>query len=228
MLNSMIRYGFYTPTRVQTKRKNACTNHDYFENIDSHEKAYYLGLLMSDGYILTTTYNKQMGIALQLKDEYILDRLRECLGKDLKLHRYKNSSKLVVNSDKIYSDLCKLNFLENKSHQDYNIPIISKEFYNSFICGYFDGDGCITIKATGYSVCSIVCNSKIFLEDIQKILLENNIQSTIRNDRKKSETPLYILAINRLKEQKKFGEFIYKNAPIFLTRKHEKFMKIPC
>ena len=163
-----------------------------------------------------------------MKDEYILERLRIAFGKDLKLHRYKNSSKLVVNSDKTYSDLIKLNFSENKSHQDYNVPIIPKEFYNSFICGYFDGDGCITIKATGYSVCSILCNSKIFLEDVQKILLENNIQSTIRNDRKNSENPLYILIINRLKEQKKFGEFIYKDTPVFLTRKYEKFMKIPC
>lgn len=107
MINSMIRFGLYVPKRICTKRKNNCTNHDYFEKIDSHEKAYYLGLLMSDGYILTTNYNKQMGIALQLQDEYVLEPLKNNLGKNLKLNRYKNSSKLVVNSEKIYSDLVK-------------------------------------------------------------------------------------------------------------------------
>ena len=42
-----------------------------FSKIDSHDKAYFLGFLMADGYICTTPYNKQIGIGIQTKDKYI-------------------------------------------------------------------------------------------------------------------------------------------------------------
>lgn len=50
-------------------------NEDYFKNIDNEEKAYFLGLICSDGSI---TYNEnkyryQISIKLHNKDEYILD-----------------------------------------------------------------------------------------------------------------------------------------------------------
>ncbi|HPX44804.1 MAG TPA: LAGLIDADG family homing endonuclease [Bacteroidales bacterium] len=230
MINSFIRLGYYKPTRKQLNRKYTILHEDYFSKIDSHEKAYFLGLLMSDGYIATDTYSKIMGITLQLQDEYILEYLKQAINPNSKLHYYKNSVKFRINSTKIYNDLKTLNFSESKSNKEFHIPNINKEFYNSFIAGYFDGDGCITLKKSGYTVCSIISNSKLILEDIQKILTDNNILTTLRIDRpaKNNRQALYILAINRLKEQKKFGEFIYKNTPIYLIRKKEKFMQIPC
>ena len=72
MINGLIRFGFYTPTRKHKITKNNCYNQNFFSKIDSHDKAYFLGFLMADGYICTTPYNKQIGIGIQTKDKYIL------------------------------------------------------------------------------------------------------------------------------------------------------------
>ena len=81
---------------------------------------------------------------------------------------YKNSAKLQYTDRHTYDNLIKYGVLEDKSHKDFHMPNIPNEYINSFILGYFDGDGCITIKSTGYSVVSICCNSKIFLEEIKQ------------------------------------------------------------
>lgn len=229
MINGLIRFNLYTPTRKHKTTKNSCDIPNYFEKIDSHEKAYFLGYLMSDGYICSTTYNKQIGIGVNTKDEYILSYYRDIIGKNLKIRRYKNSSKLVFTSTKMYNDLVNLNFTECKSTKDYNFPNISEEFESSFICGYFDGDGCITIKSTGYSVCSICCNSESFLKDLQDILTKHNIHTRqIRKEKIKEKNPIYVLYLSKRENQLKFKDFIYSKSPIYLKRKYNKFMKIPC
>lgn len=225
------RYGFRKPSRIQTKirRLNNATI-DYFHNIDSAEKAYFLGYLFADGYICSGNYNcsKQMGIAVQLQDRYILDRLYTNLQLKTKINVYKNSAKLVVTNLQLYNDLTKLGIQENKSHKDYELPSIPDDFMNSFILGYFDGDGCITIKASKAIVVSICCNSKVFLESMQKYLNSVNIFTHLNIETRKSGNNIYVLYLKGRKNQLAFKEFIYRDSPIYLTRKYDKFMKIPC
>lgn len=122
---------------------------------------------MADGYICSSAYSKIVGIALQSCDSYILNSLKDEIQLQTSIYQYKNSNKLVLRgSIHIYNTLQKYGISENKSHQDYSIPNISDEFFNSFVRGYFDGDGCISLKSTGYSVTSICCNSKIFLDSL--------------------------------------------------------------
>lgn len=229
MINGLIRFGFYTPTRKHKITKNNCYNQNFFSKIDSHDKAYFLGFLMADGYICTTPYNKQIGIGIQTKDKYILEYYKNLIGKKLNTKQYKNSSKLTITSTIMYSDLTKLGFIENKSHNDYHFPDIPDEFKSSFICGYFDGDGCITIKSTGFSVCSICCNSKIFLEDLKSILAKYNILCRpICKEIKNRKNSIYVLYLSGRSNQLKFKDFIYKSVNVYLVRKYDKFMKIPC
>ena len=82
-------------------------------------------------------------------NEYIIKYLYSALQLKTKLNYYKNSIKLSVTNKGMYEDLVSHGMVENKSHSEYHFPQIPKEFYNSFILGYFDGDGCITIKSSG-------------------------------------------------------------------------------
>ena len=78
MLNYFLRLGWYKPTRKKKKiTKQFCINPNYFQTIDSNKKAYFLGLLMSDGYICENVYSKEFGIALQSSDKYILEELQK-------------------------------------------------------------------------------------------------------------------------------------------------------
>lgn len=225
------RYHFRTPCRnVMKIRRLNNEIIDYFKIIDSAEKAYYLGLIYSDGYICSSNYDrtKQVGIALQLQDKYILDNLHTILDLKTKISIYKNSAKLVITNLGMYQDLCNLGVVENKSNSDYIIPNIKPEFINSFILGYFDGDGCITIKKSGAIVVSICCNSYKFLESVQNYLNSQNIKTRLNKEMKSSGKYLYVLYLCGRKNQLKFKDLIYKNCNIFLTRKYDKFMKIPC
>ena len=146
----LIKYNYRKPIK-QLDYQRVSESH-YFDVIDTHEKAYFLGYWYADGYIGTTTYGVSMGIGLQLQDIYILEKLRKEMNISNKIGIYKNSARLNITDRHTYQNLQKLGIKENKSHLDFGLPNIPEEFINSFILGYFDGDGCITIKSTGYSV----------------------------------------------------------------------------
>lgn len=77
---------------------------------------------------------------------------------------------------------------------------------------------------------SICCNSFVFLESLKTKLLSLNLFSniTIKEELGKRKQPLYVLYFYRLRDQKKFGEYIYENSDLKLIRKYEKFKQIPC
>lgn len=228
---NLTKLGFRTPSRKGKINNVLSFDEHYFDNIDTHNKAYFLGLLMADGYICKTAYTYQIGIGLQLEDQYILEKLKEEVKSTVRITIYKNSCKLVLTgSEHMFNTLKSYGFNEDKSHTDYTIPNIPEEFFSSFVRGYFDGDGCITIKATGYSVTSICCNSKIFLDSLcEKLIKEYNIPDLrVKDEQGKRKNPLYILYATTKENQNLFKEFIYQDKETKLERKYEKFEKIPC
>lgn len=229
VLHYIIYFGYYIPKKKYKNVENLCENHTFFKNIDTADKAYFLGLLMSDGYIQTNLYNKEVGIALQCKDYYILEKLNNYISPKKILSKYKNSYKWKVASSIMYNDLEKYGITENKSHSEYVYPTIPKEFDRDFIRGYFDGDGCISIKSTGYNVISFCGNSKIFLESLASILLSYGIHTRPLNCYTKTKNyPLYTLYISGGINKSIFKKFLYEGAATFLNRKYERFKEIPC
>ena len=230
MLNYFLRLGWYKPTRKKKKiTKQLCINPNYFQTIDSNKKAYFLGLLMSDGYICENVYSKEFGIALQSSDKYILEELQKEIAPLKKINHYKNSYKFSLANNQIYNDLKKYGIKEQKSNIDYTLPKLEDKYMHAFIRGYFDGDGCITIKSTGYSVVSFCCNSKVFLENLKLYLESKNImcRNIVCEQNSIRKKPIYVLYLSKRENQLKFQNFIYSDKEIYLTRKYNKFMKIP-
>lgn len=231
VVHLLTKEGFRKQSREQTKlRKQRQNSIDYFKNIDTHEKAYFLGLLFSDGYLYSSYYDitKSVGIALQLRDSYVLEYLKEKLNLTGKISIYKNSAKLVITNFSVYNDLINLGMIENKSHSEYHIPNISEEFINSFILGYFDGDGCITLKKSGAVVVSICGNSKLFFNELQEVLRKNGIETRLNCEINHDPSRiLYVLYLKGRPNQLRFMDFIYKDCPIYLKRKKEKFDEMP-
>jgi hypothetical protein len=56
-------------------------NENYFEKIDSEDKAYFLGLICADGCILNNkkTYRYQVALKLHIKDIEILKTFIKCI-----------------------------------------------------------------------------------------------------------------------------------------------------
>jgi intein/homing endonuclease len=99
---------------------------------------------------------------------------------------------------------------------------LPKEFYSSFIRGYFDGDGCIYIGKN--NIKSSICGYHPFICDLFDILKKENLNVKLYiNKRIESFSELYIQGE---KDNIDFYNYLYDESDLFLDRKKEKFMNI--
>lgn len=135
---------------------------DIFENIDTAEKAYWLGFLAADGCNYQREHNASVILNVHEKDIKHLEKFKEFCHTDAEIKSYigyegfSNQTpmcKITLNSKKISNDLIDKGILPNKS-LILQPPHILEEFYKPFILGYFDGDGSIS-KTSQYNNYSI-------------------------------------------------------------------------
>lgn len=202
-------------------------NDDYFEVIDSEEKAYFLGLLFADGNVYTARNRVQ--ITLANEDAYILQKFADCIGYTGKLYIDREKySKLILPSKKMCADLTNLGCTPNKSLTLKFPTNLSDELLHHFIRGYFDGDGHISRdKKLVNPYYHINITSTIeFIIVLKDILLKNEITTGNINkrykDRKVSAHTVYV----QNKSAKKFIEYLYEQATVYLTRKQKVYGSI--
>lgn len=125
------------------KRINPTLKEDYFEVIDSDEKAYWLGWIISDGSITNqpTKSKFQLELTIKQEDEPILHLLEKDLGVNNKVYPSQNLySRFSLGCKKIVQDLENLGITQNKTFS-VAVPQIDFKYRAAFIRGLFDGDG---------------------------------------------------------------------------------------
>lgn len=139
-------------------------NFEYFETINSHDKAYFLGLLMADGYISDNSKRHgedKFGISLQIGDLPIIKSFKKHLNatNNIKIYtEYKGFTKekgftyarLILNSQKTVNDLIDKGVVKQKTLiKKFPPPSkVPKEFIYSYLRGYMDGNGSIILRET--------------------------------------------------------------------------------
>ena len=204
-------------------------NYNIFENIDTEEKSYWIGLLMADGSI-----GKNM-ITLCLKDDNLVESFKNFIGGDQPLKLKKNCAGVLnqtyvsVCSKKMVEDLSKCFIVENKTYRTCIPNCIKEELVRHFIRGYFDGDGCCYVRKNGRTGSfSIVSCSIGILKEIENILKNRHI---LRKDKDyihflKNKSNYGTLIIDNKLEFKLFGNYIYNNASLYLKRKYDKYISV--
>jgi hypothetical protein len=211
--------------KIIPNKKNT-VNHDYFENIDTDEKAYWLGFLYADGYVrMKNNRSGELKLKLKFSDRSHIEKFRESIKSTHKILDFyskvsvegvehtSHCSSISIYSTKMVSDLFKHGCLNNKTFK-IKMPNIDIELYPSFIRGYFDGDGCITLRG-GSGTCIITSNYD-FLDE-----LKNYLGYGVLKKRKN----IYDLTFYKKESIEKFYNMIYKNKSQFLNRKFEIFNK---
>lgn len=151
---------------------NKC-NEDYFEKIDTPNKAYLLGFITADGSIVGQ-YHNTCQIEIKNDDIDLLYFAREEIDPSQKIYdiKYsnKNNSKITFNSKKLCNDLKKYGIVPNKSKIIKDVPtdFIPKELLRYYFRGLIDGDGCIHKDGK----ISIYSGSESFIKSVQKTLVE--------------------------------------------------------
>ena len=168
-----------------SKRLNPNLIENYFENIDSYNKAYWLGWLLSDGAITYQPEKSKFQLELTIKkeDEKILHLLEQDLGVQNKVYNsQENYKRFSLGSKKIVTDLVKLGIKQNKSFT-VKVPKFDKQFNSAFLRGLFDGDGGFTVytRTSGQKCAELsFCGNENVITWVLKTLLED-IPSLTKN-----------------------------------------------
>lgn len=131
------------------KKNKYFYDENYFEKIDSEEKAYFLGFIFSDGSVIYDTKKSQYKVCLKLhtKDKHILESFIECIKGEMKIwkHGQREIGEVSLSGKKITNDLIKLGATPKKTFT-LQYPNIEENLERHFLRGYFDGDGCIRVN----------------------------------------------------------------------------------
>lgn len=206
-------------------------NENFFQEIDTEEKAYWLGFIYADGYVVNNEKNGtyEVAIELQYNDFNHLKKFNKSLKGNIEVKQREKVCNLNgkiykmcqirMYSKKMVKDLELFGVMQNKTKQLDKIPNIPKELIHHFIRGYFDGDGCVCLdKQHNHPKADFTCGSLNFLEDIKKWLNSNDIGGYTFQE--KSGT--YRLFIRGMKNFDKFFNLLYKDYTICLDRKLKK------
>lgn len=211
-------------------------NEDYFDSIDTEQKAYILGLLLADGSI----YKNKLTLSLSGEDGYMVDRVGSIIsvgGYSIYEYKPKNSintaRRLTVCNKNICESLNKYALWKNKS-LNLNAPVnIFEPYIRHFVRGYFDGDGHINYwmykqskkkekGAGGMKYNFSITSTFAFCEWIMMIFQSMGVNSCIISNKGNSHTLLVSGGI----QVQKVLDYMYKNATIYLERKHKKYLEI--
>ena len=192
---------------------------DFFEEIDTEEKAYWLGFIAADGNVNST--HKRFSMSLARKDRAHLERLRIVLNLPYQLMDYTTSngyeaSRIYMTSKKLCSDLNHHGVPPRKS-LILSPPIdVSNNLMYHWIRGYFDGDGSVHINKKNY-LKSHIAGTEEVCNFIARIIGFGYVRLSSKN--------LHHVRIYKQSEIKEFYHLLYDDSTIFLERKRDKFIE---
>ena len=220
--------GVFIPDTYQW-RKYPVDEH-FFDNIDTEEKAYFLGILYADG---TNSLKKtEVKLNLQEADYEILKKLNNLLQstkpilyKPSKIKNHKSQYAVIINSKNISYKLNELGMMPNKTFK-LEYPLwLNNDLQRHFIRGYFDGDGGVTFNKINKQLAFGFTGTENMMLGIQNILINmcylNKVKFTTRFPERNNNTRGLGYFGNG--NSKKFYDFIYSDAKIFMKRKKDKF-----
>lgn len=149
------------------------TRPDFFNSIDSEEKAYFLGFLSADGYVgwSPERYAYVVEIGLQDRDRDIIDKFQAAVGSSHKIVdkivNGKPYPRLSIKNKQLAGSLKSLGLCPKTGCVPPGIP---DHLLHHFFRGWFDGDGSVVQDKRGrYSVS--VCGARPIVESFAAFCL---------------------------------------------------------
>ena len=217
--------------KLSDAMKRYSVNEDYFEIIDTPEKAYLLGLLYADGHI--TKEDDRVMISLKAEDGYLLQQFIEDieytgvlewdLNKKSKVDgRVLPQRRVRINSRKMVKDLTRWGCSTTKT-KDLRFPYwMSEDLRPHFARGFIDGDGWVRKVHGKYNSYLEIgwCGTWAMTFELA-IFLWNH--TNYRNCSTYSLGSIYYNQTNG-RFAIEIGDLIYKDATRKLERKYENYI----
>jgi hypothetical protein len=214
-------------------------NENYFETIDNEEKAYFLGLLYADGNVASHIqdengkWHKGNDVVLSLheKDKDILEKYSAAIYGHIKLNKPcllssgQHSIAVSVYSKKFRENLIKLGCTPTKTFTIRFPTFLSDELTRHFIRGYFDGDGCISIKAVRMDITSNWYFVSALHDYINNVVGIKTLGVGKVGYGKEPDEITGSLQIHSTPNIIKFFNWLYKDCTVYMKRKYDYFME---
>lgn len=218
----------------QQRRYEYFCNENFFNKIDTEEKAYVLGFFLADGSYIANGIKFDQAIS----NKNILEYIKKVMNAEQEIKVYDGRSiddpycegrtyisqpicRLSLSRIKLKEDLIKIGIQENKTYNfaTLNIP---EEYWNDFMRGYLDGDGSINQSTGSFYISYTIKNIDLanFIKEKSSLYYNFNIKYDKRSDS-------YTLYISNYENAKKFYENVYHNNYCYcLEYKHDVLKKI--
>lgn len=209
-----------------TSRK---VNHNYFHDIDTPDKAYWLGWMWSDGSVYKSTRGNSYEVILRLSvtDKAIVELFRSGLETDAKIFNSTNNScNIRITSKTMFDDLVSHGVIPNKSTLG-QFPIGVPDYLAChFVRGTFDGDGCIGFYGSGKNARLIISGTQQFCMWTKEIVRNSlGISGALYQD-KRGRGLTWSFNLSSKQNIIDFAQWMYQDCgELKLNRKYNKFLE---
>lgn len=192
---------------------------DLFDEVDTETKAYFLGLMASDGHTSWKPDAKFISIELQKPDSKVLKILAEILNYNGKIEALKREGKKPSERLRIYNNELTRSLIENgiseTTETHYASQKLPKALRKDFLRGLIDGDGHIKFskKDLNFGTCS-----DSLIETISQWCKEEfGIQTSVKTRILPSGKLFYKLTFGG--QPRVILNWMYTDASIYIERK---------
>lgn len=211
----------------QKRKYNVDDN--FFDVIDTEAKAYILGLLCADGYLMKNGNSTGVGIDLNYKDTYLLEMIKREMRFEGNINPTNHGMRRIkITSSALYSRLESIGFSLRKSYDLSDLKVhIPERLYNHFFRGYFDGDGSFSFeKSTLQGGRYTYYRNRVYIRGTKAFLKYIQTMCPISFSEKYSKTQVLYLSDRDL--VLRFRNWMYKDAVIYLLRKYSVIPNTEC
>ena len=232
-----------TPHYPKNRLFNPNLNEDFFKEIDDEFKAYFLGLIISDGNVYdpndsshSTAHSgsKWVSITLQDYDSYMLGIFRNKIGLSASVASDgRGSSYVAVRSTKMANDLEKYGIFQRKSFDTKYPDNIQFDLHRHLIRGIIDGDGSIHAyfhydskrNRNRFKHRISCCGTHRLMTEMVDIIKNNIELEFVPNVYDYKNRMLSEFKVTNIHDMYLFGKWLYEGSHVFLERKHDEFKK---
>lgn len=220
--------------QCSTINRKYTLNENYFGNIDSHEKAYWLGWMASDGSIS----HNNVCLQIQISDIEVLENLKKSVGFNGPISiRKQAGEKIVCGRLCNIQDACRISFYSNKmmnslikhgldNNKSYSLifpDTISEELLPSFVRGYWEGDGSLNKSKRSHN--AIIVSTENFCNKLKSIIIEKLKVNVIIQKAPKCHST-FLLSVCGSYQCLRFLNWIYSTDGYVLKRKYNQYLNM--
>ena len=192
-----------------------------FAVIDSPAKAYWLGVLITDGYVIDAGRSRSPQVGLQMIDREAAEGFREFIGSNNPVLRieprgenHRAMYRAVCHSRRMADDLARFGVVPRKSHRTF-LPVLDESLMSHLLRGMFDGDGTACRRSDGEIIIGF-CGSERLVAEVRMWLI---CRLRVSDNRVHENGTIRFVQWSHRDDVRRIAQYLYRDAEVYLKRK---------